>query len=313
MECLANIKNGMLICGMTLLVACGGGGGGGGSSDITYSGSTNQAVLTADNDGVFGTTMLEGSATNKNASPFPGFANVDSNTSYSKKRLALLEELANQFQQDIKSAGSVNQHSGTIAAVSGLPELTGTCGGNVTYSGNESMGSVVYNNYCVGSELYQLTFNGSMSYSYETIGTSDFRMTVNFSNFTVEVKQGLDTWSETTSGSITILKEGSTLSVTFFNLFERDGKIYKIEDLSLSGGLIQGRLYHPDYGYVVITTDPMDPFIFGDNGYCGGTLIITGVDSGGLQVSSTMVVADDCSTYTMTHASSGLLDVVKWR
>ena len=64
MAYLPTIKHAMAVLGTMLLVACGGSGGGT-PADITYSGKTSQAVLTADNDDAFGTIMLEGSASTK--------------------------------------------------------------------------------------------------------------------------------------------------------------------------------------------------------------------------------------------------------
>ncbi len=301
MEQLIHVKRALLIIGTAFLLACGGGGGSAGGVN-----NTGPALLTADNDDAFGTLALEGSATSKNANPFAR-SYVGGGTTYSKKYLSLLEQLAGRFQQDIDVALSQNQDSVSLAMVGKQVNPVVSCGGSVAVS----TGSVVYSNYCVGNGTFNITFNGSMSYSHENLGGEDFRINLSFIDFSVTLKDGVDTWTQTMSGSMTFLFQGGEFSLTFTSSFERDGKTYKIENLSLTNGEISARLYHPDYGYVDISTDSSDPFVLFDNQFCGGTLIITGVDTAGAQVSSRMVVADDCLSYTISYASDEAV-FVEW-
>ncbi len=307
MESLSKLRINWLIFISILLVSCGGGGGDNGPAGITYTGNTNQALLTADNDDVFGTTMLEGSAANKNSTPF---FSINSNTSSSSKtHLGLLEALSQQFQQDIERAGLAQQTS-ALAAVAGVPDQPGTCGGTMSFNGNENSGSVVYSNYCVGFGSFQMTLNGTMSYTFEVNG-ANYRATLTYSGFTVTTKSGSDTWTQTASGSMTIVSQDGVISVTYSSLFERDGKVYKIENLTLKGGHIKGTLYHPDFGFVEIDTKLSDLFLLQPNGeYCGGTLQIVGVDGSGQSVSATMSVENDCSSYTITYKSQS--ETVVW-
>ena len=312
MEQLINIKHGLLVTCAILLMACGGGDSAvpaAAPAGVSYTGNGGQAALTADNDDSYGITMVEGSTTSKNSNPFAAVG-VDSDARYSKQHLSLMDELAKRFQQDIKSAGTHTQRSTSIGAA-GIDQ-GGSCGGSVTFGGTESAGSVTYNHYCVGTSEFNITLNGSMSFTSESLGAYDYRMTVSYTDFSISVTDGADSWTQTVSGSLTILSQGGQVSVTYSNLFEREGKVYKLENLSLTDGEISGRLYHPDYGYVDISTDPADRFFIYNNQYCGGSLIITGVDATGSEVISRMSVSDDCTSYTISYGDSGASETVAW-
>lgn len=308
MDYITLLKNGMPVFCAVLLFACGGGDSGPG--DITYTGKTGKAVLTASNDDAFGTTMLEGSSNSNSSNPF---FSVTSGSRHAKKNLSLLETLAGQFKADITGTVSSAKNTDTAVAITSTSPLNGPCGGDLSVSGGESSGSVAYNNYCVGDiNGYNVTFNGSMSYTFAGTQTS-YEITIKYSRFSITVKTPTDSWTESGSGEMKIVFANGAISVSYTSYFERDGKVYKIENLTLDNGVIEGRLYHPDYGYVEISTALNEPFIeqSSTGEYCGGILQINGINSNGETVVSTMTVSADCSEYTMVH-EAGVADPVAW-
>lgn len=308
MEYSTYFKTGILAICTLIMLACGGNDSGSGTN---YTGKTEQAVLTAENDDSFGTTMLEGSASSKAANPFP-FDDLPDQPGggVGKQQLGILDAMSRQFSSDIERR---NTQAGPKALPGAIP-TEGPCGGSLSFGGNDTSGSITYSDYCVGLDGYfEMIFNGSMSFSFLETNTG-FEINISYTDFSVTIKTPEETTTHTGSGNMTIVfAGGSSFTVTYNNTFERDGQVFKIEELTFTDGMISGVFYHPDYGYVEVATDPDDPFIELDTGeFCGGTLEITGVDSEGATVVSRMEVADDCSKYTIYYNNSTEGQEVLW-
>lgn len=294
-----------------LLSACGGAAGDATPNGINYSGLTTQAVLTSDNDDAYGTAMLEGGSANgeiKNQIPFFSITG-NAATESSKTHIALMEVLAAEIRANIeqRSSQDTSAHATALGAI-----LNGDCGGSVDGSGSESGGTITFNNYCQGDDTFSMTLNGVITYSISgTYDNNDFEIKVNYDRVTATINDGTETVTHTFSGTITMTFTDGIFKVTFTSYFDREGKVFMVEDLVVSGGSISGRLYHPDYGYVDIeTTDLFN--VNAKKQYCDGTLRITAVDADGNSVYSDITVNADCSQYTIYYSGDNTTTTVNW-
>jgi len=303
-----------------LLSACGGAVGDATPSGINYSGLTTQATLTSDNDDAFGTAMLEGGAASGDARnqmndvPFI-WSSVGGNTSQStsKNQLSALESMV---QSAIDGIQQHQQSTGTSASLLATVVSTGGCGGNIDVS--DSGGSITFNNYCtsltVGDTTITTTMNGTMSFTYTgDFASGTYEYSITYSGITITIDDGTDTTTHYFSGTITVSVDGFSITVTYSTNFQREGRVFKIEDPRVTGTAgnytITGRLYHPDYGYVDITTNTGFSKV-GDQ-YCGGTLRITAVDANGTSVYSDITVNADCTAYDISF-NGGTSETITW-
>jgi len=170
-----------------------------------------------------------------------------------------------------------------------------------------------------GDQTITTTINGAVTFSLTgDMQSGTYEYTYSYSMMTITIDDGTQTTSHYFSGTITYsVVNYISITVTYSTSFQREGKIYKLEDPSVTGGSpyidISGKLYHPDYGYVYIETDPAAKFSKVGSQYCGGTLIITTKDSNGATTSSsTMSVDVTCTTYTINYNNEGSSGTIQW-
>jgi len=303
------------IAAAMLVGACGGGGDSGPSyPSITYTGVNTAAVIDQSNAADFPFVVLEGSS---------GSGDLVNN-------LPLAASMDPKATDRIPNPENIKKAAGTIsdlikhnlsnsALVSGATErITGNCGGYATIEANDTgtsfSGSMQFDNYCeIDPFGYQLSMHGRITFSASYYLDMNNSPVVTNLNMTIQylkmvINDQITTVSEEFSGSITItgLDPNSSEPINFevsIN-FVYEGQIFRIVNLQIddSTGTISGMFYHPEHGYVVITTDPANPFDYDlyTEQFCGGTLHIEGSD-GAVPVSSTAIIdftADaTCSTY----------------
>jgi len=281
-----------LISNVTIAIAllfciggCSGGGGGGNDGDdgLTYSGLTDQAEVNELNaedvsGGAFGAGLI--------GDGMMGFSlDQSSDETYVEEfRTATLPVILNDslylIDFNSPSTGAFQAALETVSAT-----INGNCGGSMSYS--------------VSADDLAGTFNGSFSFSqYCNDGTTingragfDGRINLVTDEF-IEATLSFDNLSGgglTLSGDIDIDFTSSPDIITF-NAYGQDpgtGKVYWIRDYTITidegAGFTQvemsGRFYHPDFGYVALTTTAAFVLHDGDQWPTSGTLVVTGANN----------------------------------
>jgi len=248
-----------LACSLFLLTACGGGGGGGGndgpSIPSTYTGLTTQAVLTETNAVEIVSGALEGGMGAEDVGGALPLAAQDSQISGGVQVSNLFKDLALQ---------AISPGQDSISPLATIADtLTGDCGGSFSYSitVDDSSGAITnsymaFDNYCSGG----VTINGTLPISGSA--TADvIKIKMGFDNISVTS----DTMSQTlTSGSITIVSDYSTNETETLNYVLIDNNslqtffisnyVLKVTYGTPDTATLTGRYYHPDHGYVGIST-----------------------------------------------------------
>lgn len=305
-----------------LTTSCGGGGGGGGTSappSITYTGLNTQATVSQSNV----TTLSEDAYAGGEfaASLGSSISGVVAQQKENRSGLSLPLQLPQIFEN---SLNKINWKSGKIIAgnmVSESDTIYGNCGGSASYSvmmddqtGNFT-GQYVYNNYCEDN----IIISGGVGISGQiNIITFEF-ITFNFYFDGVTLTQGAD--SSTIKGDIHIYVSGSAVTVTENMLLKNnaDNKVYWCKDYSITiikgvnykDFTLSGTYYHPDYGYVTIST-PMPFRVY--TGYTtpsSGVLMLTGTGNTSAHLtaitSATYRIQADTNGDTFYEWDSGLL------
>lgn len=259
----------------TLVSACGGSGdssGGGGTSGPSYSGSTTQAAIDENNAQALALAVNDGASSGDNQ-----------------------EQLGVLFENVFTNLQS--QKSGISASA----VTSGNCGGSATYPDNVSQqqspitGTVSFYNYCLdGGESGLLVVSGYISFM--AVVENDELVSMAISLDDVVLSFNGDT--VTINASVAFSQQGTVFEIT--TDFEgSQGQTLRVENLSISGDTLNGitissgRIYHPDNGYVDISTTETLQFDGCTNGHPHtGTLLLEG--SGG---STAEVVYTSCTTY----------------
>jgi len=280
----------LILCIITALTlpytygGCSGGGDGGDESvGVIYSGLTNPAQINETNaeditagafsaglvgDGMLGLSLDQGSDDNF----IKKFRTV--------KVPFILTDSLYLIDFTTSSAGDLQ------AAVQTETEtLNGNCGGSMSYS--------------VSVDDAKGTFNGNFTFSgYSNDGTTingRARFNGRFNMDTGEFIEAHLSFDNLSGGGLTLdgdIEIDFTLSPNLItlNAYGQDpssGKVYWIKDYSVSidedTGFVEiemaGRFYHPDYGYVTLSTAV--PFILhdGDEWPISGTIVVTGANN----------------------------------
>jgi len=261
-----------------LFASCGDGGGGSGGG-LQYTGEKTQAPLDSTNAVDITSTAFQGVNTGSavNILGFPKNEETVQESS-SGSRVFLLSQLMEDSIQKIDflqatknkmNPAMTNTSFGEVPIrsepVSFSQDIPGSCGGSANFNFNidsqtgDFNGTFTYNDYCDDAT----TLSGSVTVSGQinVNNTSEFfSLTITISSLTVN--SGSDSF--TTAGSMEINFSGSSTSLTL-DLLLNDTTLDKMFWLnnytmtSTSGAgfvdiSITGRFYHPDHGYVDIST-----------------------------------------------------------
>jgi hypothetical protein len=275
-----------VIAGLTL-AACNGGGDG--QAGVTYSGATTQATVTGSNAVAITTTAYQGGNASGSLALVGAAVNAaDGSGAGAGGGRALT--VSRVLEHAVRTARLGSPPPARVAAgatVTVSDNLDpGTCGGSASYSGtaNDVTGAFsatfTFSGWCNDG----VTVSGTVTASgqVDLSGQTPELVTLDFSFTVLTVSEGDDTFSG--SGTIS-LDLGTTDSLTVDMDFQSsDGKVYRASNFVLTvletGGddslTVEGRLYHPDHGYVDVTT-PV-PFVVasGDSTPSSGQLVVTG-------------------------------------
>lgn len=302
--------------GTTLLVAGCGGGGGGTTSSVTYSGITAQAVVTNENaEALLETALNAGEGLN---TAYGVATSTDEAAPSGLSLSELAKVLANVAERPRMTAPE------TATGISSSFSYTdpGDCGGTATYNGTYTYieypysytegGSAVFNNYCTTTSEGNVIQNGGATYSLTDTDT-ELNLSLTASNLMVSF--GGETVAYNMQYALNIDYDTSVMTVTMDADYRtQDGKVYRVEDYRLefanfSSLTISGRIYHPDHGYVDISTPEALLFTFCGEIYrpTSGTLRVTGAEGTSaefhaLGCNEYQVCVTDGSTVCTTHS-----------
>ena len=282
----------LIIIGLAFAFAgCSGGGGGGsddsggGASGLTYSGVTTPAQVDESNAIDISRGAFDAGSTQLIDDGMVGLSVDPQIESYhirnfrSVKVPMLLSDSLNLVDFTSSSSGGIQAATQTESDI-----IEGRCGGTMSYS--------------VSVDDAQGTFKGSFTFSdYCNDGTTingaagfDGRMDVDSGEF-IEATFSFDDISEgdfSLDGEIHI-DFAATPNVVTFNAYSQDpisGDVFWIKNYSITidefAGYVEiemaGTFYHPDFGYVILSTP--EPLVLhdGDEWPESGTFIVTGAN-----------------------------------
>jgi len=297
----------ILISSIFLITACGGGGGGDDTTSITYTGLTTPAVITAGNaavlaKGVFGTD-IEALGTTQVVGVATQESEEDSNSPANITLTQILADTVRQidFTGAISLPGVVQTVTNTDPCDSGsvlisvtVDDVTGDFRGYMTFQD------------CVTMDVYvdgTVNFDGVIDIS----NPDNIQMTMVFSSLV----QRYDSESYTYSGQIAMTATSTTLTeVINFNVKDNNTQKvywyanYKIEIVDTLADMtmrITGRFYHPDYGYINVTTPIIMRMNYTDDWPYTGTVVASG-DNSSLMIDCE---GDSILTYTLSVDADG--------
>ncbi|MCU7932693.1 MAG: hypothetical protein KZQ90_17985 [Candidatus Thiodiazotropha sp. (ex Codakia rugifera)] len=243
-----------LFLSLMLLQGCGGGGGDSDSPntsvDTTYTGSTAEATVDASNAKDLSTGAASGTQQAVASDAVSGVAMRPQGSPTTK-----LSELAPRIAQWIDQLSSPN-----AARTTDLTAEICDAGGRAVADTNEAEteGSITFTD-CAMSDMEggTVVINGTVTFNANTSGDSlnmVFRVTVTYIGESQAINMTLACSNISTSAI------ACSITSDFAGI---DGRIYRIEDLSVNGNEISGfyvsmTFYDPDHGRVdVITTQPL--------------------------------------------------------
>lgn len=279
------------------LSACGGGGGSGGSSSIAYSGVSTPATLTASNGETLATSAYENGASGDSVAGV--LASLNSPSGDDGFHGPRTQTLLNVLKQDVETFTALStQNSAGIAKATQTASgtETGDCGGTAAYSisvndiNNEFSGTITYSGFC--DDIYTITGRLSFQGSYANNAFDSTTLTLD----DLTIVAGSE--SLAVDGTITASQSGATTTVVSNLLMQNaSGGVFKTEDLTIVSTAFStydevsysGRFYHPDYGYVTLSTPSGEAFVVYhiDDYPSSGQLVATGANGGTATLTAT--------------------------
>jgi hypothetical protein len=294
------------VFGIVSTLGSGGGGGdgdGGGVEPVTYgTGLTTQALITRDNALPLGEVAFLGVT----ASTTVSVASVQS-APLAETRNASVITITRVLHDTLKDI-AVNSTLSPLPVgwVETIPSTPGICGGTISGSldVNEATetfsGSIVFNDYCEGlttDPATGLTMDGTVTFT-GTCDTATFNPATQTCNiteyimtFTTFNARGFGE-SETMTGTLAAVITSTGYESTL-NLLLRDDNAnvtFKFEDYIINvtvdsptgydAVVVSGNVYHPAYGYVVVSTPTPALFYTDslDSPPLSGVVLLTGAN-----------------------------------
>jgi hypothetical protein len=300
----------------------GGGGDDGGVPPVTYTGLTTPAAVTSDNALLLGELAFMGVSAGTAITPIAVQSlPLDESRSVSVITIVRILHVAVN-EVDVNSALS----SIPIGWEETPSPLPGECGGTLSGSTNVNestltfVGNLVFDNWC----NYGITMDGTVDFSgtcdadtFDPVSQYceiiDYTMTFNTLN-----TSGYGV-SETMDGTVASVTT-STGYVSTVNLLLRDdstNKTYMYENyvitvtedsptIGYDTVVVTGNVYHPDYGFVVVTTPTPVQFYSDmlDSPPLSGVVLLTGAD-GTVGPTTAMFTFTGLNTFTVEADTDG--------
>ncbi len=263
------VRSVFLVAAFASLAACGGGGDGGAPAPISYVGPTGSASITNDSDAttLSASSYEMGSAT---ASGAGAAGVVQSGTTE-----AQIRQRALVIADKVRSLSALTEGSVSPTSVIAGSE-PGLCGGTATYSVADdwSSGSITYLNYCHTG----VTMAGTVNFAFDMVTPS------------IALVMNLDVRDDA-SGAIYRLQNYQVSVVDHTSYAE----------MTITAG---SRFYHPQYGYVSVST--LQPLWINAGEYwpSAGELVITTDNTSSTHRGCRLVASS--MTYTIYYDDDGI-------
>jgi len=281
--------------GIISALGTGGSDNGGGVAPVTYTGLETQAQITSDNAQPLGEIAFLGVT----AGSFVSIA-VDQQVPLDESRSTSVITIARALHTvliDINANEDVRLSP--IGWIETQPPIPGQCGGTASGSTdvNESdqtfSGSIAFSNWC----NFGFTMNGTVTFSGEcdaatfdpaTQACDIIDYTMVFITFTASG----DGYSETMTGTLatTITPTGYVSTLNLMLRLDNENVTFKFEDYvstvivnsptDYDTVVVAGNVYHPDFGFVVVTTPTPVQFYTDslDGPPLSGVVLLTGAN-----------------------------------
>ncbi len=278
-------KNNIYYAIFSLALSACGGGGGGSTAGIAYTGTTSQASLTVSNGEEISTAAFQNGGSGQGlGTVLSSLTDVDPiPQKYRPTTSSLVTTLAGAFSK-IQLPADV----GTIrrAVQSESDSFSGECGGTASYTVSvddvtgDFNGRFTFSNYCELDDVLNGGLSMSGNIDSNSVGFGNVTMTMT----SLTIRTGNDSFTMDGSMSLNLddnpivatmdmkLKDNTTQQVFWVeNVRLSIIQTFAYEELSM-----EGRFYHPDHGYVDITT--LTPFRYtGTDAYAfPGVMVATG-------------------------------------
>lgn len=302
------IKNFTLMLGIATILcipACdGGGGGGGGSASLSYSGSTSKAIIDASNAMDM---AAESAMAGSRGSSFTSFNLQTTSSGHDSSRLFSIYNLSLALRRTLISldAHSPITTQSNRSVESEEVSIEGDCGGKLTGAifaddaTGEYWGDISFQQYCIGS----ITLNGDITFSGDIDLDSGEFINMVYDIGYLSCSDGYGTYKM--AGTLSMDNQASSPLIKMgmyiqdgnddYVFWIRDYQITAAEDASGVAMNISGRFYHPDYGYVTLSTQQALITNFSDVLPVSGVLIAigeTGSEGGPTKAKLTFVDSD---------------------
>ena len=304
----------ILVASFLAAYGCGGGGGDGGSP-LEYTGVTTQATV----DDTNSEDLTKGAYAGGSSGMMGLGAVSQSGVSDHPRYLNLAQTLQNAIiQVDVNAPEGIVEAGAIIQA---SDSFTGDCStGLGSYVMNfddqtgEFTGTLSFNGYC--SEGVTLSGSATFSGTFDDVNGEFSVFTVSIASLTVSSAGD----SFTTSGTISFSFQTSPTTMTA-DLLMRDNttlevfwvynySITTVDGLNYEEISFTGRFYHPNYGYVSISTPTPIRIYDGDMWPSQGVLVVSGAGGTGARLTadisfSYMVEADTDGDGNFDNYDSG--------
>lgn len=295
-----------------LFTACGGGGGDGGGvsgGGISYTGLTAQATVDSTNSETLSTGAYKGGAVGTSGSMGNVQKKVVGRPNYLDLALTIEEAILHidvHAPPGIVGAGAIVTESGTIS---------GHCGGNAQYviqyddATGDFSGTLNFNGYCSQG----VTLTGSASFSGKVDVNTKNLLQFSLSCDNMAVTTGSDFFTAKMSISSNFQASPITAAIDILLRDSTTGKVYWANNYSIALWVgsnyvdfqVSGKYYHPDYGYVNISTSTTFRIYFGTTWPSQGVLILdgkTGIAGGSTRAQLTVLSS---TTYQVEADTNG--------
>ncbi len=299
----------ILLMAVSFVTACGGGSGSG--AGVSYTGVTNQAVITSENAHALIVGAYQGGNTGSSQGSILGVESVQDMRNVPSRARLIAKALRVSLDRFELAPDERLPATVLAATITETDTVTGSCGGNAsltasvdTVTGNFS-GTMNFNNYCEDDVV--MSGRANITGSFDLDEGFFAAMTISTNSLSVQACGE----SLTMAGDITIRIEDFTTVEIAMDIRLRndaDQKVYWLRDLTMtvteSGNhediTMSGRYYDPDAGYVLISTpEPLRTSFF-DDWPESGFLQADGRDN-----TWARLTAENADTYRITADTDG--------
>lgn len=296
---------------MAIIGTGGGGGGGGGSSEIAYIGPKTPATITDGNAEDLLTAAYEGGQIGT-AFEIDAIQTGESAHNGRPRMLKVSRILEDSLRTIDFTYLSGSTFSGAIQTVSDTEP--GNCGGEFSYSisydtdtGNFN-GSFTFSDYCDDG----VTISGGVTFFGRVDTTTEDFLEFTFSFNSLSFTSGSASFNLNGSIAWDVTVSPITITITMLLRDNSTNKVYWVQNYTVEitegAGYVEievsGRFYHPDYGYVTIST-PTPLLIYDSDDYPSDGVIVAEGEDGTVGPTRARLIVIDNTKYRVEADTDG--------